>query len=189
MLFDLAGEVGLVNIDNVTLVEGGDGSDTPGNDDGGNMGSLELINGDFENGAAPWTIGLGPDLAPIVTENGNTFYSVNVENATPDQVFLVNLSQAGLTITPDTNYILTFDAWSDADRSIVAGIGLSGGSFANTSVPVNITASMQTYSLMLTSTGFGDDNSRVLFDLAGEVGLVNIDNVTLVEGGDGSDTP
>ncbi len=148
-----------------------------------------LANGDFEAGAAPWTIGLGPDPAPVVTDNGNTFYSVNVDMATPDQVFLVNVSQIGLTITPDTNYILTFDAWSDVDRSIVAGIGLSGGDFSNTSVPVAISTMMETYTLQLTSTGFGDDNSRVLFDLAGELGMVNIDNVSLVEGGDGSDTP
>jgi len=192
VFFDSNGAAGTVNIDNVSLIEGGDGSDTPGGDDmmgGGDTGTVMLINGDFEAGAEPWTVGLGPDSAPIVTENGNTFYSVNVETAMPDAVFTVNLSQIGLSITPDTNYILTFDAWSDVDRSIIAGIGLSGGDFANTSIPVNITTTMETYTLMLTSVGFGDNNSRVLFDLAGEVGMVNIDNVTIVEGGDGSDTP
>lgn len=189
VLFDSNAEAGLVNIDNVSIVEGGDGSDTPGNDDMGGTGTIMLINGDFEAGADPWTIGLGPDAAPVVTENDNTFYSVNVDTATPDQVFLVNLSQIGLTVVPDTNYILTFDAWSDVDRSIIAGIGLSGGDFANSSVPVNITTTQETYTLQLTSVGFGDSNSRVLFDLAGEIGMVNIDNVTIVEGGDGSDTP
>ena len=193
VFFDSNGEAGMVNIDNVSLVEGGDGSDTPGDDGGDDMmggtDTIMLINGDFEAGAEPWTVGLGPDAAPIVTENGNTFYSVNVDTATPDQVFLVNLSQIGLTIVPDTNYILTFDAWSNVNRSIVAGIGLSGGDFANSSVPVDITTTVETYTLQLTSVGFGDNNSRVLFDLAGEVGMVNIDNVTIVEGGDGSDTP
>ena len=56
-------------------------------------------------------------------------------------------------------------------------------------MPVDITTTVETYTLQLTSVGFGDNNSRVLFDLAGEVGMVNIDNVTIVEGGDGSDTP
>lgn len=166
----------------------GDGSDIAdgGGDDGG-MGTGELINGDFEAGADPWTIGVGSDPAPVVTENGNTFYSVNVEMA--GDVFSVNLSQTGLNIVSGTNYILTFDAWSDRERSIVAGIGLSGGDFANTSVPVNLTTEMQTFTLNITADGFGDNNSRVLFDNGGEVGLVNIDNVSLVEGGDGSDTP
>lgn len=187
VLFDSGGEVGMVNIDNVSLVEGGDGSDTPGGDDGGGMSTVMLVNGDFEAGAEPWTIGLGPDAAPIVTENGNSFYQVNVETA--GNVFDVNMSQIGLTIVNGTNYILTFDAWSDTARSIVAGIGLSSGDFSNTSVPVDLTTEMQTFTLQITAAGFGDDNSRVLFDSGGEVGMVNIDNVSLVEGGDGSDTP
>lgn len=167
----------------------GDGSDIvvdDGGDDGGD-GPVALINGDFEAGSDPWTVGVGTDPAPVVTEGGNSFYSVNVETA--GEVFSVNLSQTGLNIVSGTNYILMFDAWSDRERSIVAGIGLSGGDFANTSVPVNLTTTMQTFTLNITADGFGDSNSRVLFDNGGEVGVVNIDNVSLVEGGDGSDTP
>ncbi|NKI33063.1 family 16 glycosylhydrolase [Croceivirga thetidis] len=166
----------------------GDGSDVvvdDGGDDGG-MGTGELINGDFEAGADPWTVGVGSDPAPVVTVDGNTYYSVMVETA--GDVFSVNLSQTGLNIVPGTNYVLQFDAWSDRDRSIIAGIGLSGGDFANSSVPVNLTMDMQTFTLNLNADGFGDANSRVLFDNGGEVGMVNIDNVSLTEGGDGSDT-
>jgi len=151
-----------------------------------------IVNGDFEAGAEPWNAGVeafDAPPAPVVTEDGNTFYSVTVDTPDPAQPFLVNLSQQGLSLVADSNYILTFDAWSDRDRSIIAGIGESSGGFASTAIGVAITAQRQTYTLNLTAVGFGGDDIRVLFDSNGEAGLVNIDNVSLFEGGDGSDTP
>ncbi|MET1260145.1 immunoglobulin-like domain-containing protein [Flagellimonas sp. DF-77] len=146
-----------------------------------------LTNGDFENGAAPWIQGVDDNSpAPVVTENGNSFYSVNITSPDPGAPFAVNLSQK-LEIIPNETYMLTFDAWSDTNRSIIAGIGLSGGDFSNTSETVNITDTRATYMLTLTANGFGDATSRVLFDVNGEAGLVNIDNVSLViDGGGGS---
>ena len=91
----------------------------------------------------------------------------------------MNLSQQ-LAITPDETYTLTFMARSNVDRTIVAGIGLSGGSFANTVQTVNLTTAWQTFTLDLTATGFGDATSRVLFDMGAEVGEVYIDEVSLV---------
>ncbi|WP_442846289.1 carbohydrate binding domain-containing protein [Leeuwenhoekiella sp. H156] len=152
---------------------------------GSDFDSGLLVNGDFEDGASPWTVGVGSNPAPTTTENGNTFYSVNVETA--GDAFLVNLSQK-LTIVPDATYTLTFDAWSDRNRSIIAGIGLSDGNFANTSENVAITSERTTYTLTLTANGFGDANSRVLFDNGGAVGLVNIDNVSLTRNDTGGGT-
>ena len=173
-------EGGTYYLDDLTLSE---------NDPGSNFDSGLLTNGDFENGAAPWIQGVDDNSpAPVVTDNGNTYYSVNITNPDPGQPFLVNLSQK-LEITPDATYKLTFDAWSDTNRSIIAGIGLSGGSFANTTETVNITPTRETYMLTLTATGFGDATSRVLFDVNGEAGLVNIDNVSLfLDDGSGTDT-
>ena len=99
----------------------------------------------------------------------------------------VNLSQA-VEITQGTNYILTFDASSDRERTIIAGIGLNEDPFTNSSPVVNLTNQTQTFTLQLTAADFGGANSRVLFDLAGDVGVVVIDNVKLEEGGDGSDS-
>ena len=184
VLFDMGAAVGTVVIDNVSLVEGGDGSDTNGG--GSSFDSGLLTNGDFENGAAPWIQGVDDNNpAPVVTENGNTFYSINVTNPDPGAPFVVNLSQK-LEITPEATYTLTFDAWSDTNRSIIAGIGLSGGDFSNTNEVVNITTTRDTYSVTLTATGFGDATSRVLFDLNAEAGLVNIDDVSLVLDNSGS---
>ncbi|MEM7380112.1 MAG: carbohydrate binding domain-containing protein [Bacteroidota bacterium] len=175
ILFDMGAEIGTVVIDNVSLVEGGDGSDTTGG--GGSFDSGLLTNGDFENGSDSWTVGVGSDPAPVATDAGNSFYSVDVMTA--GNAFDVNLTQM-LEIVQGSTYTLTFDAWSDGDRSIVAGIGLSDGDFSNTTQTVNITATRETYMLSLEATTFGAANARVLFDSGAEVGLVNIDNVSLV---------
>ena len=162
VLFDIGGEVGLVNIDNVSLIVGS-----------GNL----LTNGNFENGSEAWIVGVDDNSpAPVVTEGGNTYYSVNVEAA--GNVYDVNLSQK-VEIIGGNSYTLTFDAWSDTNRSIVAGIGLSGPPWTNTGAPLDITTTRTTYTFTYTDVGFEAPDARVLFDIGGEVGLVNIDDVTL----------
>ncbi len=152
-----------------------EGGNTGGNNSG-NFDSGLLVNGDFEAGTSPWTVGVGSEAAPTKTENGNTFYSVNVMTA--GDAFAVNLSQK-LEIIQGSTYTLTFDAWSDRDRSIVAGIGLSDGDFSNTTETVNLTTERQTFTLTLTAANFGAANARVLFDNGAAAGVVNIDNVSL----------
>jgi hypothetical protein len=138
-----------------------------------------VTNGDFEAGAMAWIVGVDDNVpAPVVTVDGNTYYEVNVTNPNPDQPFLVNLSQK-LEIVEGNTYTLTFDAWSDVERTIIAGIGLSGGDFSNDSQIVNITTTPQQYQLTLSSAGFGAADARVLFDSNAEAGFVRIDNVSL----------
>ena len=74
---------------------------------------------------------------------------------------------------------MTFDAWSDTNRSIVAGIGLSAAPWTNTGAPLDITPTRTTYTFTYTAVTFGAPDARVLFDIGGEVGLVNIDDVYL----------
>ena len=170
LLIDSDGLSDIVYIDNFYFYR--TSTTGPGFDDG------LLTNGDFENGSDSWIEGVDDNApAPVVTVDGNTYYSVDVTTA--GQPFSVNVSQK-LEIIQDENYVLTFDAWSDVNRSIVAGIGLSGGDFSNTNETVGITTSVQTYTLNLTASGFGAPDARVLFDLGAEVGMVNIDNVSLV---------
>ncbi|MEM0542622.1 carbohydrate binding domain-containing protein [Flavobacterium sp. j3] len=137
-----------------------------------------ILNGDFEGGINPWRLGVANPIPSIllVTENQNTYFSVNVTAA--GNPFDVNLSQIGITMTQGTTYRLTFDAWSDINRSMVVGIGLSGAPFTNQSVTRNITPTVQSFSIDLVAN-FSSANSRVIFDLGAAVGRVNIDNVTL----------
>ena len=162
VLFDVGAEIGVVNIDNVSL----------------NLVTDNLlVNGDFEDGSDPWIVGVDDNSpAPVVTVDDNTYYSVDVTSA--GNAFDVNVSQK-LEIIQGETYTITFDAWSDVDRSIVAGIGLSGGDFSNVNETVNITPTVTNYTLTLTAEGFGATDARVLFDLGAEVGMVNIDNVSL----------
>jgi len=103
-----------------------------------------VINGDFESGAEPWTIGVGTDPVPVVTTGGNTYYSVNVANA--GNPWEVNMSQK-LEIIYGATYTLSFDAWSDTDRPILPGIGLSADPWTNVTEEVNITTTKQRYTI------------------------------------------
>ncbi|MDO1502488.1 carbohydrate binding domain-containing protein [Winogradskyella maritima] len=162
VIFDMGAETGQVNIDNVSLFEGN-----------GNL----LSNGTFESGSTPWIVGVDDNSpAPVVSDGSNMYYSVDV--AVAGNAFDVNVSQK-LEIIADETYILTFDAWSEGDRSIIAGIGLSGPPFSASVEEVNITSTRTTYMVTLTATGFGAPDARVLFDSGAQTGLVNIDNVSL----------
>ena len=170
VLFDMGADVGLVNLDNVALYLG-DGPPVQF-DDG------ILNNGDFELGNEYWLIGVGPDPAPVVVDgDGNTHYSFNVENA--GNPWDVNTSQLVELIAGET-YTLTFDAWSDTNRDILAGIGLAAGPWTNVAETTSITTTRTTYSYTFEAIGFGDPQARVLFDLGADVGLVNLDNVSLI---------
>ncbi len=166
VIFDLGAAVGMVNIDNVSLFLG----DGPF-DDG------ILVNGDFEAGSDPWIVGVD-DNAPITvtTDGGNTYFSVNV--AAAGNPWDVNMSQK-VEIVQGQTYTLEFDAWSDTNRSIVSGIGLSGPPWSSATEVVNITTTRTTYTLTLAAADFGAGDARVIFDMGAEMGTVNIDNVSL----------
>ena len=165
VLFDIGGEIGLVNIDNVSLILGS-----------GNL----LTNGNFEAGSAPWIVGVDDsEAAPVVTIADNTYYSRNVTAA--GNVYDVNVSQK-VEIIQGKTYFLTFVAWSDTNRSIDAGIGLSADPWSNDKETIQISPTRTTFALTLSASGFGAPNARVLFDIGGEIGLVNIDNVSLILG-------
>ena len=135
-----------------------------------------LTNGDFENGSDSWLVGVDDSTsAPVETVGGTTYYSVDVTAA--GDAYAVNLSQK-VEIIEGNTYTLTFDAWSNVNRTILAGIGLSEGPWTNTAESVSITPTRTTYTLTHVAT-FGATDARVLFDNGAEIGIVNIDNVSL----------
>ncbi|WP_299681290.1 carbohydrate binding domain-containing protein [uncultured Dokdonia sp.] len=163
----MPGDGSVYFIDDIQLTDGDGG--------GGGGGDNLLINGDFEQGMTVWE-GNGFN---VQTEGGNSFNFVDV--ATAGNPFDVNLSQRGLDIAEGDTYTLTFDASTDAgtgSRTMIAGIGLFVAPFTNQTMEVTVTETTQTFTLELTAN-FTSVDSRVLFDMGADTGIIVIDNVIL----------
>lgn len=131
-----------------------------------------ITNGDFENGATGWS----GNAVNVVTEGGNSYNSANV--AVAGNPWDVNLSYV-LPLGPiGTTYKLKFEAWSDTNRPLIAGIGLNQDPWTNIVETVNLTTTSQNFELTLVSN-FASPTSRIIFDMGNAVGFVGIDNVSL----------
>jgi len=139
-----------------------------------------LSNGDFEGGMVDW-IG---NAFNVQTAGDNSFNFANVETA--GDAFAVNLSQVVEIVMGET-YTLTFDAGTDdatGSRTMIAGIGLNEGPFtADIETVTLVSGDLQTFELTFVAS-FGLANSRVLFDMGADTGVIVIDNVVL-EGPEG----
>jgi hypothetical protein len=142
--------------------------------------------------AYPVTVPLSVGGTAGVADMTSYFAVVETSSA---QVYEVNLSQI-MAIVPDSVYTITFKAKSSIERTIIAGVGLNSGNYANSAESVSLTTEWQTFTLSQTSTGFGDDSSRVLFDMGGDQGgqvwlddvsVTTADGTELVTNGDFQD--
>ncbi len=165
VIFDMGADTGLVLLDDVVLEEIM------------SAGDELLSNGSFEDGTTSWIGNAANVPDELLGFDGTKANFANVETA--GDAFAVNLSQI-VAITEGETYTLTFKAKSDGNRTILAGIGLNEDPFTNTAESVSLTSEWQTFTLTQTAT-FGSANSRVLFDMGAETGLVLIDDVSLVE--------
>ncbi|NNJ81343.1 MAG: Ig-like domain-containing protein, partial [Flavobacteriaceae bacterium] len=152
------------------------GSDPVNGGGGGGGGDNLLSNGDFEGGDTDWF----GNAFNIQCDGGNCFNFAEILVA--GNPFDVNLSQS-VEIVQGESYTLKFDASTDpvtANRTILAGIGLNEAPFTADTEVVNLTDTTQTFEFTFTAS-FGLPNSRVLFDMGAETGVVVIDNVSLVQ--------
>ncbi|GAB4245308.1 MAG: hypothetical protein Tsb0034_23780 [Ekhidna sp.] len=133
-----------------------------------------LTNGDFETGDGTGWIGNGLDVR---TEGGNSYTFANVTSA--GNPFDVNVSQV-VAMELGNTYRLSFNASTDQEdgRTILAGIGLNEAPFTNTTEEVTITTETQRFTYEFLAN-FESANSRVLFDMGADIGVVVIDNVSL----------
>lgn len=152
-------------IDELKYTAIGGGTSTPA--------SNLVTNGDFSNGTTGWS----GNAANARTEGTSSFNFADVTAAgNPWDVTL----QSVLNIpASDVRYKLSFKAWSDRSRTLVAGIGLNQDPWTSQTQTVNLTTSPQTFDLSLTSN-FASATSRILFDMGAAVGQVLIDDVILV---------
>ena len=158
ILFDMGGDQGgQVWIDDISVVD---------------AEGVELVtNGDFQSGSTSWEGG-------AATADNIVSYFAVVETVSAN-VYDVNLSQT-MTLVPDTDYTVTFRAKSSIARTMIAGLGLYHDPWTNVGEDVSLTTDWQTFTLNQTTTGFGDDESRILFDMGGDQGgQVWIDDVSV----------
>ena len=170
------GDGGTILIDDLKVMP------AEGSGGGGPEIGVELItNGDFQLGNdGSWT----GNAFNIQTDGGNSFNFANVMQA--GNPFDVNLSQT-VRLYPGASYELKFDASTGAGntRTMVVGIGQSANPFYADTETVTLTENSQTFTLPFkaiddgTGNTFGDENSRVLFDMGAATGVVVIDNVSL----------
>ena len=115
-----------------------------------------------------------------------------VAETTSDNVWDVNLSQT-MTLVPNSDYTVSFKAKSSIDRTMIVGLGLYHDPWTNAGEPVSLTTAWQTFTLSQTTINFGDDQSRVLFDMGGDQGgevwiddvsVLTADGIELVANGD-----
>ena len=150
-------------------------------DSDGVVASYELVtNGDFSSGIGPW--------AGEAAVTGTIAYYFAVTETTSSNVYDVNLNHT-ITLVPDETYTITFKAKSSINRTMIAGLGLNHDPWTNVAESVALTTEWQTFTLAQTSTadgvGFGDDDSRLLFDMGGEQGgYIWIDDVSVISNGD-----
>ena len=125
-----------------------------------------------------------------VSTGNSSFFAVF--ETISDNVWDVNLSQT-MTLIPDSNYTVSFKAMSSINRTMIAGLGLYHDPWTNVGESVSLTTDWQTFTLTQTTTDFGDNQSRVLFDMGGDQGgevyiddvsVLTADGVELVTNGD-----
>lgn len=132
-----------------------------------------LVNGSFELDTYKW-IGTGGGIR-VVNDNGWLVNHVNV--AAAGNPWDVNLSQI-VTLVPGTSYTFSFRARGTPGRTLIAGLGLNHAPWSASTQVFTLGSTWQTYTMTVVP-GFGDANSRVLFDMGADVGDVYIDEVSL----------
>jgi len=182
VLFDMGAEVGIVNIDDVSVqLKVGDTVVVV------EPGPETLTNGDFESGLDSWKA----DVGSVVADGANSIFEADVQAA--GNAYDVNQSQI-IPITEGATYTMSFKAKASVARTMIAGLGQNAAPFNSVTETPALTTEWQTFTYDLVANGIGGETSRVLFDMGAEVGIVNIDDVSvkLTDGstaGGGGETP
>lgn len=157
-------------LDNFMIVNDPNGGGNNGG--GGQLGPELLTNGDFESGNDPWINAVNIEL-----DGTNNVFVADVQ-ATGNP-WDVNLSQV-IGIVEGATYELSFKAKASVARSMRAGLGQNFDPFNSVYNEPALTTDWNTFTYDIVATGIGSaDNSRVLFDMGAELGVVNIDDVSV----------
>ncbi|MBN2736615.1 MAG: carbohydrate binding domain-containing protein [Spirochaetales bacterium] len=137
-----------------------------------------IENGNFTNNSNGWSLAIYEGASAWNQTSGGVMEVII--NAGGSQAWNVQLSQAALTVENGKSYVITFDAWSDINRSINMNIGqinspytsYGGDDFA-------LTSAATTFTYTFSMTQVTDSNARFEFNLGNSTGDVFIDNVRM----------
>lgn len=160
--------------------------------DGATAPPVNLVqNGSFENGKEPWRLYTNARGRFLVTDDasaGTAAARIHVDAVGSN----TQLYQAGITLAPNSSYILRFDAKANRPLRMRVYLHKHGAPYTNYGVrtaQIELTTSYQTYAWPFTTGNFTTpvDDGRLRFWLAPYAApgdFYTIDNVTLVSADD-----
>jgi endoglucanase len=137
-----------------------------------------VANGDFALGTGSWALALsGTGNATWSIVGGAAYIDVTSAGST---LASIQLRQDGLKLVQGSQYVLEFDAWASAKRSIEARLGqaqTSGTSYEIASPSLTTTKQHFTYPFVMQNTT--DLNARLMFNAGASTNDLYIDNVSV----------
>ncbi|MBN1215812.1 MAG: glycoside hydrolase family 9 protein [Candidatus Lokiarchaeota archaeon] len=142
------------------------------------LGAAEqiLANGDFSDGFDPWYNSLGWSSAVFTTDVIDGEVAVNITDAGTAN-WHVLIRHGGLTLIPDTEYTLSFDARAAADRIIEPSIQIDGAWVTGTSFALNTEMTRYTWTFSVSQAN--ENNVDLQFTMGIDSTNLYIDNINL----------
>jgi hypothetical protein len=141
-------------------------------------GANLLLNGDFAQGTAPWTLALaGTAVATWNTANGSAYIDItSAGGALAD----IQLRQPGLRLIQGKEYVLEFDAWSVASRLIEIRVQQNQSPFTTYKLAnPSLTPVRRRFSYPFTMASPTDLDARLAFNLGASSTDVFLDDAVL----------
>ncbi len=148
---------------------------------GNNISLTNLIkNGDFSDGTNNWTFGAyqGAQAEGVVSEGG---FKVTVQKAGTED-WHIQLYQGKIKLQKGVKYSLSFTAFSEADVSIVANVGLGVEPYTSfLQKRVNLTPTQEVFTFTFTMKDETVSDARLEFNAGKAASGWTIKNVSLTE--------
>jgi hypothetical protein len=141
-----------------------------------------LKNPDFFDGEEAWTLtNLSTAIAEGAVVEGE--YALSISNGGASG-WDIHLGQSGLPVENGFEYMVSFDAYADAPRQISPFVGKNSEPWTvySDEPAISLTTTRQTYSFTFPMNEPTDLQSRLGFDIGGNVANVYFDNIRLWKG-------
>lgn len=146
--------------------------------DPGQNGQELVVNGDFSQGKKGWIWELQGGDAQWNVSNGVAHFSITDGG---QQIYSVQLRQAGIPLIRGQSYIFKFDAWATAPRVIEAKVGQDQSPYTNYSQIgySYVTTQRRRFEYNFTMNDSTDTNARVVINTGTSDSDIYLDNVSL----------